>query len=47
MCPNRPLSVCCRQGTKIDPMLTRDDRLVGQVLGLRGQLPQVRGSSFD
>jgi hypothetical protein len=29
------------QGTKIDPTLTRSDRLVGQVLGLRGQLPQV------
>ncbi len=28
-------------GTKIDPTLTRADRLVGQVLGLKGQLPQV------
>jgi translation initiation factor 2 subunit 3 len=28
-------------GTKIDPTLTRADRLVGQVLGLRGQLPAV------
>lgn len=28
-------------GTKIDPMLTRADRLVGQVLGLRGALPDV------
>jgi len=28
-------------GTKIDPTLTRADRLVGQVLGLRGQLPDV------
>src|SRR5690606_38320541 len=28
-------------GTKIDPTLTRADRLVGQVLGLRGQLPEV------
>jgi len=28
-------------GTRIDPTLTRADRLVGQVLGLRGQLPGV------
>lgn len=28
-------------GTKIDPTLTRADRLVGQVLGLRGKLPDV------
>ena len=28
-------------GTKIDPTLTRSDRLVGQVLGLKGHLPQV------
>ena len=28
-------------GTKIDPTLTRADRLVGQVLGERGQLPQI------
>ena len=28
-------------GTKIDPTLTRADRLVGQVLGLRGNLPYV------
>lgn len=28
-------------GTKIDPMLTRADRLVGQVLGLKGNLPDV------
>jgi translation initiation factor 2 subunit 3 len=28
-------------GTKIDPTLTRADRLVGQVLGLRGQLCHV------
>lgn len=28
-------------GTKIDPMLTRADRLVGQVLGLQGGLPDV------
>lgn len=28
-------------GTRIDPTLTRADRLVGQVLGLRGQLPEV------
>lgn len=28
-------------GTKIDPTLTRSDRLVGQVLGLRGHLPDV------
>jgi translation initiation factor 2 subunit 3 len=28
-------------GTKIDPTLTRADRLVGQVLGLRGHLPEV------
>jgi translation initiation factor 2 subunit 3 len=28
-------------GTKIDPTLTRADRLVGQVLGLRGHLPDV------
>mmetsp|Transcript_17966 Transcript_17966/g.20295 ORF Transcript_17966/g.20295 Transcript_17966/m.20295 type:complete len:325 (-) Transcript_17966:74-1048(-) len=28
-------------GTKIDPTLTRADRLVGQVLGLRGKLPFV------
>ena len=27
-------------GTKIDPTLTRADRLVGQVLGLRGRLPE-------
>jgi len=26
-------------GTKIDPTLTRADRLVGQVLGLKGRLP--------
>jgi hypothetical protein len=35
------------QGTKIDPMLTRDDRLVGQVLGLRGQLPQVSEPTLE
>jgi translation initiation factor 2 subunit 3 len=28
-------------GTRIDPTLTRADRLVGQVLGLKGQLPHV------
>ena len=28
-------------GTKIDPTLTRADRLVGQVLGLKGSLPEV------
>ena len=28
-------------GTKIDPTLTRADRLVGQVLGLKDQLPHV------
>jgi len=28
-------------GTKIDPTLTRADRLVGQVLGLKGSLPDV------
>lgn len=28
-------------GTRIDPTLTRADRLVGQVLGKRGQLPEV------
>jgi len=28
-------------GTRIDPTLTRADRLVGQVLGLRGRLPEV------
>jgi translation initiation factor 2 subunit 3 len=28
-------------GTHIDPTLTRADRLVGQVLGLRGELPDV------
>jgi translation initiation factor 2 subunit 3 len=28
-------------GTRIDPTLTRADRLVGQVLGKRGQLPDV------
>ncbi|KAL3811093.1 hypothetical protein ACHAXA_008070 [Cyclostephanos tholiformis] len=28
-------------GTRIDPTLTRADRLVGQVLGLRGKLPEV------
>jgi len=28
-------------GTKIDPTLTRADRLVGQVLGDRGQLPEI------
>jgi translation initiation factor 2 subunit 3 len=28
-------------GTRVDPTLTRADRLVGQVLGLRGQLPDV------
>ena len=28
-------------GTKIDPTLTRADRLVGQVLGLKGHLPEV------
>lgn len=28
-------------GTKIDPTLTRADRLVGQVLGARGKLPDV------
>merc|ERR1712167_128710 len=28
-------------GTKIDPTLTRADRLVGQVLGLKDQLPLV------
>ena len=28
-------------GTTIDPTLTRSDRLVGQVLGLKGHLPDV------
>ena len=28
-------------GTRIDPTLTRSDRLVGQVLGLKGSLPDV------
>lgn len=28
-------------GTRIDPTLTRADRLVGQVLGLKGKLPNV------
>jgi translation initiation factor 2 subunit 3 len=28
-------------GTRIDPTLTRADRLVGQVLGLKGRLPDV------
>lgn len=28
-------------GTKIDPTLTRADRLVGQVLGIKGHLPDV------
>lgn len=28
-------------GTLVDPTLTRADRLVGQVLGLRGQLPAI------
>ncbi|TYZ60981.1 hypothetical protein PybrP1_005336 [[Pythium] brassicae (nom. inval.)] len=28
-------------GTRIDPTLTRSDRLVGQVLGLKGSLPHV------
>jgi translation initiation factor 2 gamma subunit (eIF-2gamma) len=28
-------------GTLIDPTLTRADRLVGQVLGMRGLLPDV------
>lgn len=31
-------------GTRIDPTLTRADRLVGQVLGLSGQLPDVYSS---
>eukprot|EP00522_Entomoneis_paludosa_P007035 CAMPEP_0172446028 /NCGR_PEP_ID=MMETSP1065-20121228/5731_1 /TAXON_ID=265537 /ORGANISM="Amphiprora paludosa, Strain CCMP125" /LENGTH=492 /DNA_ID=CAMNT_0013197045 /DNA_START=127 /DNA_END=1605 /DNA_ORIENTATION=+ len=31
-------------GTRIDPTLTRADRLVGQVLGLTGQLPDVYSS---
>jgi len=30
-------------GTRIDPTLTRADRLLGQVLGLRGHLPDVFG----
>lgn len=30
-------------GTLIDPTLCRADRLVGQVLGLRGKLPQIYG----
>ncbi len=28
-------------GTKIDPMLTRADRMVGQVLGAVGSLPEI------
>ena len=28
-------------GTRIDPTLTRADRLVGQVLGIKGKLPHV------
>lgn len=28
-------------GTKIDPQLTRSDRLVGQVMGLPGRLPKI------
>ena len=28
-------------GTKMDPMLTRADRLVGQVLGAVGSLPEI------
>ena len=28
-------------GTKIDPTLSRADRLVGQVLGEKGKLPEI------
>ena len=36
-----PCLVAFGVGTKIDPTLTRTDRLVGQVLGLKDNLPNV------
>ena len=33
--------VCAGVGTKIDPTLCRADRLVGQVLGAVGALPDI------
>lgn len=33
--------VCPGVGTKIDPTLCRADRMVGQVLGAVGELPEI------
>ena len=35
------VTVCTGVGTKIDPTLCRADRLVGQVLGAVGALPDI------
>ena len=35
------LCVCVGVGTKIDPTLCRADRMVGQVLGAVGELPEI------
>ncbi len=38
---NRPKLLCAGVGTKIDPTLCRADRMVGQVLGAVGALPEI------
>lgn len=39
--PNESSIVCAGVGTKIDPTLCRADRMVGQVLGAVGALPEI------
>ena len=40
-CLTSAVNVCAGVGTKIDPTLCRADRLVGQVLGAVGALPEI------
>lgn len=39
--PSSKLCLCAGVGTKIDPTLCRADRMVGQVLGAVGALPEI------
>lgn len=47
VCPGKHFSlsekamICAGVGTKIDPTLCRADRMVGQVLGAVGALPEI------
>ena len=41
MCNSKRLHVILGVGTKIEPTLCRADRLVGQILGSVGALPQI------